>query len=182
MSSELKEFWDRELAANSVRKQPLDDIVYIELDLSKLPFDPSPADESIKDYQEKIASLEGKKIVNLTGISNTDLKLRYGVANLDYLSSCDDNYMELVKYLFLWANILFEQGRAEEAKQVLEYGVYSIHTDVRSHYKLLADMYADEFNFEAIDRITKEAEKIASPNRDSIVKMLKETDFFKERE
>ncbi len=180
IDSELKEFWDRELQANSVRKQPLTDIQYVEPDFSMLPFDEAPSDDSIKDYQDKLLALKDKKIVNLAGVSNTDLKLKYGVANLEYLSSCDNNFIELVKYLYLWANALFESGRKEEALQVLEYGVFSIHTDVRSHYKLLADIYASDFDFEAIDRITKEAEKLTSPNRDAIVKTLKKEDYFHE--
>ena len=100
IDSELKEFWDRELQANSVRKQPLTDIQYVEPDFSMLPFDEAPSDDSIKDYQDKLLALKDKKIVNLAGVSNTDLKLKYGVANLEYLSSCDNNFIELVKYLY----------------------------------------------------------------------------------
>ena len=99
IDAEIKELWKRELEANSVRKQPLTDIVYIEPDFSKLPLNPDDPDENIRDYQKKLLALRDKKIVNLSGISNTDLKLKYGVANLDYLSSCDENFLELVKYL-----------------------------------------------------------------------------------
>ena len=179
MNSELKELWDRELKANSVRKQPLTDIEYTELEPDALPFDPDTSNDNIRDCQNRIMALADKRIVNLSGISNTELKLRYGVANLDYLSACDENFLELVKYLWLWANALHEEGRLDEAKQVLEYGV-SIHTDVKSHYKLLADIYAADFDFRSIERITDEAQKITSPNRDAIVKMLKSTDYFRD--
>ena len=178
----IKELWKRELEANSVRKQPLTDIVYIEPDFSKLPLNPeSPddPDDNIRDYQKKLLALKDKKIVNLSGISNTDLKLKYGVANLDYLSSCDENFLELVKYLYLWGNALYEQGRIQEAKQVLEYGV-SVHSDVKGNYRLLAQIYADEFDFCSIELLSADAEKLTAPTRDSIVKMLKTTDYFHE--
>ncbi|MCR4658394.1 MAG: hypothetical protein K5770_19510 [Lachnospiraceae bacterium] len=178
IDSELKNFWDRELKANSVRKQPLTDIIYIEPDFSALPFDEAPSDDAVKDYQDRLLALKDKKIVNLSGVTNTDLKLKYGVANLDYLSSCDENYTELVKNLYLWANALYSSGKKEEAVKVLEYGVFDIHTDVRSHYRLLADIYASDFDFEAIEKETLEAEKLTSQNRDAIVKMLKSEDYF----
>ena len=178
IDSDIKDLWALELKANNVRKQPLTDIEYIEIDFAALPFDAPDDNDDIWVYQNKILALKDRKIVNLSGISNTDLKLRYGVANLEYLSSCDENFLELVKNLYLWANALVEQGRIDEAKQVLEYGV-SIHTDVKSHYKLLADIYAADFDFQSIDRITAEAEKITASNRDAIVKMLKSTDYFR---
>ena len=182
IDSDIKMLRERELEANSVRKQPLTDIEYIEPDFSKLPFDPEnpgDPDDNISDYQKKLLSLNDKKIVNLSGVSNTDLKLKYGVANLDYLSSCDENFLELVKYLYLWGNALYEQGRIQEAKQVLEYGV-SVHSDVKGNYRLLAQIYADEFDFCSIELLTADAEKLTAPNRDSIVKMLKTTDYFHE--
>ena len=166
-----REFWEKELRANSVRRQPLTDIVYIEPDLSALPFDETSTDDNIVDYQNRIRALADKKIVNLSGISNTDLKLKYGAANLDYLSSCDENYMELVKYLYLWANYLLNEGKTAEAKQILEYGA-TLPTDVKAHYKLLADLYVEEFDFEALDRLTEAAKKIPSSAGEGIVEML----------
>lgn len=177
VGSDMKDLWTKELKANGVRKQPLTDIEYIEPDFDQLPFDGDTADETLLDYQNKLNSLRGQKIVNLSNITNTDLKLKYGVANLEYLSACDENYLTLVKYLYLWGRYLYEQGDLEKAKQVLEFGV-SVHTDSKAHYRLLAEIYASDFDFEAIDRIADEAAHIASDSRDAIIAMLKSDEFL----
>ncbi|MCR4922642.1 MAG: hypothetical protein K5931_01395 [Lachnospiraceae bacterium] len=179
VDNSAKDFLERESRANGVRRQPLTDIKYIELDLSMLPIDLDTDDEELKAYQDKVVSMEGKKISNLSSYTNTDLKFKYGPANLDYLTQCDQNFLELVRELYRWGDYLYKKGELEKAVKVLEYGV-TIHSDVKSNYKLLADIYANSFDFASIDRITKEAEKIESPNRDSIIEMLKCTDYFKE--
>lgn len=38
-------------------------------------------------------------MLNLSSMSNTDLKLEYGVANLDELSACDDRFPHLNEML-----------------------------------------------------------------------------------
>ena len=44
-------------------------------------------------------SLKDEQIVNFTGISNTDLKLSFGAANLPTLSRFDQNYTLLARAL-----------------------------------------------------------------------------------
>ena len=88
----LNNFWQREKEANLVRKKPLDNLNYV-----KIPFDFIPESllcdqQEVQDCLELLNKLSGKKIVNFTGFSNTDLKLEYGAANLTELSQYDENY------------------------------------------------------------------------------------------
>ena len=120
---------DKEIAANSTRRKPLDDLEYISVPLDTLPMDVLPEDEKVMEYHNSLKELSETKIVNLTGISNTDLKLKYGAPNIDTLIRYDHSYTMLVRTLFEWGDYLYQHGYTEDAKAILEYAV-SIRTDV----------------------------------------------------
>ena len=105
-----KEFWARERKANSVRKKPLDDLDYVKIPLDKLPMDALPDNERAEEYRSLLTSLSTQPIVNLTGFTNTDLKLEYGTANITPLSQYDQNYTVLVRTLQQWADLLLDSG------------------------------------------------------------------------
>ncbi|MCR5108649.1 MAG: hypothetical protein K6B28_10860 [Lachnospiraceae bacterium] len=179
ITNKKDDLWEKELKANGVRRQPLTDINYIEHDPERLSFiKDEDTDEEEREYINTLMELKDKKIANLSSYTNTDLKMKYGPANLEYLSECDQNYLELVRTLYQFSCYEYNKGEIDKCRQILEYGV-SVRTDVKGHYKLLADIYAKDFNFEAIERITKEAEKIESPTRDSVIEMLRTTDYFR---
>ncbi|MDD6207479.1 MAG: hypothetical protein PUB10_03040 [Clostridiales bacterium] len=129
---ESRTFWERESRANSTRKQDLNELPYIELDPLKLPLDVSSRSDSslseqqileLNRYESRIQSLASKKIVNLSAYSNTDLKLKYGAANLPVLMEYDQNYLTLLQTLSGWGQCLADCSLDKEAIQVLEYGV-----------------------------------------------------------
>ena len=132
-----KEFWARERKANSVRKKPLDDLDYVKIHLDKLPVDALPDNERAEEYRSLLTSLSTQPIVNLTGFTNTDLKLEYGTANITPLSQYDQNYTVLVRTLQQWADLLLDSGLTDDAETVLAYAV-SIGTDVSHTYYALA--------------------------------------------
>jgi hypothetical protein len=72
-----EKFWDRELRSNSVRKKSLDTLEYVHLPYDLLPFGTAGDDENLKEIENELTALKDLKIVNLTGITNTDLKLEY---------------------------------------------------------------------------------------------------------
>lgn len=75
-----QEFWDREKKANSVRKKTLDGLDYVKIPLEKLPMNALSEDEKAREYKELLTYLSTQPVVNLTGFTNTDLKLEYGTA------------------------------------------------------------------------------------------------------
>ena len=135
-----QDFWEREEKANNVRKKPLDNLPYITLPFEKLPMDTLQEDETVSECHRQLSALSSQKIVNLTGYTNTDLKLEYGTANITLLSEYDQNYTLLVRTLQEWAEALYKQNFTSEALQVLEFAV-STGTDVSHSYYLLADLY-----------------------------------------
>ena len=75
-------FWDRELAANSTRRKSLDGLNYITIPVEAFPFGLMPLNEQIAEYEQTIRDLAKEPVVNLTGFSNTDLKLEYVLRTL----------------------------------------------------------------------------------------------------
>ena len=92
-------YWDRENAANSTRRKPLDNLNYITIPFDSLPMDTLKDNSQIMEYHETLHHLADAPIVNFTGLSNTDLKLEYGAPNIDLLTRYDQSYTTLVKML-----------------------------------------------------------------------------------
>ena len=124
-------FWERENRANATRKQ----------DVSNLPYITIPKEIILSnigtDSEKKLSNLSEKQILNLTGLTNTDLKLEYGVANLEFLSSCDEHFTELVTALTDYSKDLLDRDMNNEARSVLEYAV-SVQADAKPLYIRLA--------------------------------------------
>ena len=177
------EFWDRELSANDVRRQSLDDLQYISftaepfyplnmLDAKICP-DFLSKNPEIKEIISRFLFLEQQKIVNLNEYTNTDLKFKYGVANLPALTEMDSNYNELITLLHNYGSIFTKEGYDTQAVSILEYAV-SIGTDISGTYLLLAKIYQENKQWDKLDRLKKEAEIISTSRKDSIVRKLQE--------
>ena len=174
---------EEERVANSVRKKSLDELEYIVIPFDSLPFAQGEtenmegqgieADEVLAADEAAVLALKDKKIVNFTGISNTDLKLTYGAPNLPILSEYDQNYTNLVKSLDSWGNHLLERGLKSEGRRVLEFAV-ECRTDLKSTYLPLADIYVESFEFDRLDHLIEVADSINSIMRGPIKRALKE--------
>lgn len=170
-----KEYWDREREANFVRPKDMSDIQYITLPIEKLPFQKSEASAPktpLSEVQEQLLELSDKKMANLGGLTNTDIKYKYGTKNYEYLALCDQNFTLLLRYLNQWAHALYENGSLEDAKTVLEYAV-SIRSDVSGTYSLLAKIYADEDEPGKISGLIAQAEELNTIMKNSILTTLR---------
>lgn len=165
-----RRFWDRESKANSVRKKDITYLNYIDIPLESLPM-LNIDDDELNEYEELIKSLADRKILNLSGQSNTDLKLEYGPANLPELISYDENYITLVGTIAKWGARLIELGYTDEAVTVLEYGI-SIGTDVGRNFYMLADIYRKNNQKESLDRLITAAGQLNSIMSKPIVTKL----------
>lgn len=166
-----KEFWEREQQANNTRKQNIDNLNYITIP-DTLPI-PDSLDSDIIKLKNDLLALKDKKILNLTGMSNTDLKMEYGVANLTALTEYDNNYSDLVRKIVAGGDLLFKRGYEAEAVTLLEFGV-ECRTDITRNYTLLAEYYAKHNMNDKIDKLIMTAETLNSLSKDVIVKKLGE--------
>lgn len=167
-------FWERERQANSVRRKSLEHLDYIKIPLDRLPTGLLPENTTVKECLEILKSLETLPIVNLTGYSNTDLKLEYGTANITPLSEYDQNYTVLVRTLQKWADILWENNYISEAAAIMEFAI-STHTDISHTYYKLAELYSSMGETDKIQELLATAEGLHSLSRDAIVRTLQES-------
>lgn len=152
---ELSSFLAKEDKANASRRKDISNLDYIEVPLDSFPFDITLNDEKkqikISEYENEIRKLSDTKMLNLIGVSNTELKERYGVANLEVLTTYDMNYSRYIRTLQLFAECIYEEY-PEKAVTLLEYCL-SIGTDISGTYDLLGHYYAEhgeQQKFEAL--------------------------------
>lgn len=172
-SQEERSFWEKERMANEVRRKSLDNLDYIQIPLDTLPMHLMEEDPRVADCLRIINELSLQPIVNLTGFSNTDLKLEYGTANITVLSEYDQNYTLLAGTLQQWADLLYNKGYAAETRQILEFAV-STHTDVSRTYDMLSDIYVTSGESHKINDLIKVAETLNSLNREVILRHLRQ--------
>lgn len=165
------DFWETEAKANKTRKKPLDSLYYITIPTDSLPFF-YDFDKKLDKIQGKILELSSKKIVNLSGITNTQLKLEYGAANLETLSEYDENFTELTRTLYEWAICLRDLDKLDAAITVLEYGITTCHIDTYNHYMLLGKLYVANGQHNKLPELINSADSLDCLMHDSIVRDL----------
>ncbi|MCX4327309.1 MAG: hypothetical protein OSJ45_08435 [Lachnospiraceae bacterium] len=165
-------FLKREYEANFTRKKDISGLDYLVIPENALPFTETDNMEEA-GLQKDIKDIMSRKILNLSGISNTDLKLQYGHANLDLLAEYDQNFSNLLRCLDSWGSYLYNsKGDKENAKQVLEYSV-SIGSDITRTYTTLASIYLEENNPGKVQSLIDRAENSDFFMKDSIISRLK---------
>lgn len=132
----------QERRANITRKKSLDNLPFIHLpyDHFLTDFTGLEHEEKLQQNLETLHTLEEQGIVNFMGKTNTDLKLEYGVANLDTLIAYDQNFEKLLVLLQEMGALLYEENDYENASKYLEYAI-SLHTDIYDTYALLLKIY-----------------------------------------
>lgn len=164
------QFWEKEQRANLTRKKDISNLDYIQIPLDTFPIGQSD-DPELAALEEDLSDLSSCQILNLSGISNTDLKLQYGAANLTVLSECDANYTLLAKTILAYGKRLSELGYTQEAITVLEFGI-ACKTDVSTNYTLLASLYHDvgeEAKIAALSEAVRDTDLLL---KDSILQKL----------
>ncbi|HBI72376.1 MAG TPA: hypothetical protein DDY59_04215 [Lachnospiraceae bacterium] len=163
-------FWHKEKQANSVRRRDISDLDYITVELDRLPLK-DHEDDTINSYRDTILALSGRKIVNFTGLTNTELKLQYGTANIDLLAEYDSNYTKLVSILHKWGERLYNRGNVSDATAVLEYAV-SCHTDAVKTYRLLAAIYKEQNTPDKINHLIAMIPNTKMLRKDTLIREL----------
>ena len=164
-------FWNKEHKSNFVRKKSLDGLDYITIPEAILSIQPLYPTPQILSYLEDLKALPALKIVNLTGISNTDLKLTYGTANITLLSEYDAHYTQMVTILHKLAEKLADSDDNENAIRVLEYAI-STGSDVSKSYYLLSELYTQVGTPEKIRSLIPLAEGLQSIMKNAILQHL----------
>lgn len=168
----MDNYIELENKANFIRKKDISQLDYIKIPQDIL----NPEgfeDEKLASLIKTLNNLSDKNILNLTGISNTDLKLTYGTANLEPLSFADSYFTTTVQTLDALGKRLTELEMKNEAVKYLEYAV-SIKSDISNTYVLLANLYLENGQEEKIAYLKETAESLSSLTKISILRQLNE--------
>ena len=167
---EEEAFWERERKANATRRKPIDHLDYIKIPDS-LPYDVCADNDDVQAAVRTIKDLSKERILNLTGYSNTDLKLEYGAPNITLLSLYDQNYTTLVTTLQKWADVLLDNNETDAAIELMEFSV-STKSDVGKTYRLLAKHYLEKNENDKFDNLLNTIKETRSLNKDNILTSL----------
>lgn len=146
-----EDFWERELKANSTIGIDINTLDYLHLPIERFPFGKCSTPE-IEAIESELRELSEKPLLNLTGITNTELKLTYGVPNFDKMSAIGEDFDRATILLNDYSRLLIENEMPSEAIPVLEYAV-GVKTDISSSYTMLSDLYAAANSFEKLSRL-----------------------------
>lgn len=132
-------FWAREEEAEHTPAKDLSTVKYIKVPLERFPIGKVDSDELML-MEEELEELAKKPLLNLNGMTNTDVKIEYGTANFDAVTAMGEDFDRLIVLLCDYAKGLMEEGLKKEAVAVLEYGA-EIGSDMSDDYTLLGECY-----------------------------------------
>ena len=169
----LNSFWERERASYASVSEKIDESEWIHIP-ERLPLNIITDDEQIKEYQQTLKNLSNLSIMNLTGLSNTDIRIKYGAVNFSKLSRADERFTLMSRTLVRLSNKYLELGLKDEAIELLEFGILS-GSDVTENFTLLQGLYAesDSSDLKRLDLVMF-AEKLNSFSKRAILRRLKE--------
>lgn len=168
---ELDAFLERENQANFARKQDISNLDYLSVNLDDLPFVDSDDSKEVS-LQNEVRKFGKRKMIDLSSYTNTDLKEKYGPANLEELSDYDQSYLLFTRNLSLWGTYVYEKEDYIRAKIIMEYAK-NIGSDISSVYTTLGNIYAREGDFQKVDALIEEVETSDFALKASILKTLK---------
>ena len=166
------EYWEREQRANFARKEDIRHLAYIKIPIEELPFQKNPSAKE-KELEEEIHNLSHKKILNLSSYSNIELKESFGMANFDELTEYDQNFLLLLQALNNWGTFLYEEGKENEAKTVMEYAL-SIGSDLSNVYTTLGKIYQSQQEIEKFQSLVATVKQSDSALKDSVLQQLEQ--------
>lgn len=160
-----EQFWKTEHAANLTRKKDISSLDYVSIDFSKLPT--KETDSTVCSYLSEIETLSKSKLINLRFLSNTQIKLTYGAANLPQLSLYDENYQQLLLLLNHLGVRLVELKKEQQAISVLEYAV-SLNSDISQTYLLLGTLYHTRKEYEKLKQFYEHSHSFPCYNKQAV--------------
>ena len=152
---------------------PDQDSISEEMQPSQEYLDFKEKEKNLHNSIQTLQTLSNEKIVNFTGISNTDLKLTYGTANISLLMEYDQNYTSLAMELQNLATLLIALDAEDAAIPVLEVAI-ATKSDISGTYKCLATLYKKKNQPEKIEPLIQQARDLPTVMSASIVKYLEE--------
>lgn len=170
----MDEFWERERSSFKAPSRSVSDLEYITFP-DDLPLNISTDDPQIKEYQETLVNITKNKVLDLSGISNTDIRMAYGSKNMEELSRADQRYTTLCRSLNSLSKAYMRTGHSAEALTLLRFAI-SCGSDIKESWMLLGQYHMDRDEREEMDKLIEKAAGLPedSHTKKDILKELKE--------
>ncbi len=136
-----------------------------------LPVELPTEDPKIIDDLATLKRLMKSPVVNLEGITNTELKRLYGAENFDYLSLADQRYASLIRVLLRLSSACSRNSFLMEEEKYLLFAL-DTGTDCYEIWASLADNYYYTGDREGIAALVKRAKDLPDERFGRIKKML----------
>jgi len=149
------EFWERERISRRTPGKSTEDLKFIQFP-DDLPLHISTDDPQIKEYQETLVNITKNPVINLSGISNTDIRLAYGAPNMEELSRADERFIVMCRTLNNLAYAYLDTGHRKEAETLLAFAV-SGGSDIKETWTALGRIYMEKSDIQALDTLIKKA-------------------------
>lgn len=169
---ESRTFWTREEKANHTRNKDISHLPLFQLDESLIPM-PESTDENVVYYQDRTRASLAQPMMNLSGYTNTDLKLSYGTGNFNTLSSYDKNFNDFLMNMSNLAKAYYKAGLYEDAASVYQLCLES-GSDKSTDYRALAKTYARLGTTWKIDELITQIERSDLPRKETLINHLRD--------
>lgn len=170
-------FFDKEQKARTTVGK-INDSDYEVIPISKFPFNLCE-EPSMIEMEEKIKELSNEKLLNLVGISNTDVKLQFGVNHFDEAVVAGEKYDELMGLLVQYAISLEDHGFSKESGDMLEYLVEQ-DCDIKAAWIALGKYYAANSDFDKLNALYEKVDSsklsIKNATKEQLFEMLPKND------
>ncbi|MBQ7147552.1 MAG: hypothetical protein IJR96_02250 [Pseudobutyrivibrio sp.] len=161
------EFWAKEREAKITPAKDISNLRYITIPIEKFPLNFS-TDEKVIEIENELKELSTHRLLNLSGVTNTELKITYGAPNFETMSKIGDDFDRMCVLLNKYSEALYKADRIDDVISVLEFAV-GVGTDVSESYTLLAKCYrAKEMN-EKLDMLKNQVKQSRLLLKESIL-------------
>ena len=166
----------KDMEANFARVKDISGDLFVVPDMSELPFQHNiDANEYARLARSQISVLDKSKeqmIRPNKQISNVDLKLKFGLANLELIANYEENFNQYIWALLRWADALAQKDMLIEAVTVLRHSI-DFGSESSKPYITLADVYYKMNDFANIENLLREVELHNIQAKDIIMQHLK---------
>ncbi len=163
-------FWAREEEANHARNRDISNLPMVTVERGQIPM-PETSDENTLFYQKQVTASLDFPMMNLSGYTNTDLKLAYGAGNFKTLSDYDENFNNFLMNLSHLAKAYSQTGFSQEAIVCYQLAL-KIGSDKTTDFKALAKLYVDTGERSKIQELCHMAETSGHPRKEALRKEL----------
>ncbi len=153
---DFESFFDKEREANVSRIKEIPQKYFVEVNVKSLPFRQYANDETylkVAARQDKVKKLINNKMIKFEKpMSNREIKLEFGIANLEYVTTYEENFHKFQRALLEWAEQLIFLEEYEDAKVILLL-IINLGTDISKNYILLTDVYLKQKDKKGINEL-----------------------------